>query len=313
MPGRTGTPGRQLPGQTARPPPAGTARPSPESGPPAQTSGTPRTRPHRPGGTGARPPAVRAWEMSVPALSAPAKVQKSILACGSVVAVQNSVTLPRRMWLTFATGTSIDLVPREADNVHSATGRSSLASTSWTSSQNGARSRCPWPDWALGGVHLTGFLLWLSWPVLQSTDLTQGRVSRSSCHLHTFSFASACAPVAVLCGRVEARRAAGWRPRRRSLQGGHGGGQMNLEDFERRGGKDHARFVTQVRDVSGDEAYGLTIDSARTQDTLVREAEELRAEHPRAMWTVAGLEKVADLLKAAAAVTSAREQRTRRG
>ena len=79
---------------------------------------------------------------------------------------------------------------------------------------------------------------------------------------------------------------------------------MNLEDFERRGGKDHARFVTQVR-VSGDEAYELTlaapealirrvladatieltIDSARTQDTLVREAEDLRAEPRRAMWT----------------------------
>jgi hypothetical protein len=88
---------------------------------------------------------------------------------------------------------------------------------------------------------------------------------------------------------------------------------MNLEDFERRGGKDHARFVAQVRDVSGDETYELTIDSARTQDTLVREAEELRAEHRRAMWTVAGLEKVTDLLKAAAAVTSAREQRARRG
>lgn len=92
---------------------------------------------------------------------------------------------------------------------------------------------------------------------------------------------------------------------------------MNLEDFERRGDKDHARFVTQVHDVSGDEAYELTlaapevlirevladatieltIDSARTQDTLVREAEELRAEHRRAMWTVAGLEKITDLLK----------------
>jgi hypothetical protein len=93
---------------------------------------------------------------------------------------------------------------------------------------------------------------------------------------------------------------------------------MNLQDFERRGDKDHARFVTQVRDVSGDEAYELTlaapealirgvladatieltIDSGRTQDTLVRETEDLRAERRRAMWTVAGLEKVADLLKA---------------
>ena len=60
----------------------------------------------------------------------PVQAQKSMLACGSAVAPQNSVTLPSRMWLTFATGTSIDLLPREADSVHSATACSSLASTS---------------------------------------------------------------------------------------------------------------------------------------------------------------------------------------
>ena len=60
----------------------------------------------------------------------PAQDQKSMLACGSVVAVQNSVTLPSRMWLTLATGNSTDLFPREADSMHSATACSSLASTS---------------------------------------------------------------------------------------------------------------------------------------------------------------------------------------
>src|SRR5580658_2524014 len=66
----------------------------------------------------------------------PAQDQKSILACGSVVAAQNSVTLPSRTWLTLATGVSTDLAPREADSVHSATACSSLASTSCTSSRN---------------------------------------------------------------------------------------------------------------------------------------------------------------------------------
>jgi len=92
---------------------------------------------------------------------------------------------------------------------------------------------------------------------------------------------------------------------------------MKLEDFERRGDKGHARFVTQVRDVSGDELFELTlaapeallrkvladatieltIDSARTQESLGRETEKLRAEHRKAMWKVAGLEQVDDLLK----------------
>src|SRR6266487_1967536 len=60
----------------------------------------------------------------------PAHDQKSMLACGSVVAPQNSVILPSRMWLTFATGNSTDLFPREADSMHRATACSSLASTS---------------------------------------------------------------------------------------------------------------------------------------------------------------------------------------
>ena len=59
-----------------------------------------------------------------------------MLTCGSVVAPQNSVTLPSRTWLTLAAGTRTNLVPREADSVHSATACSSLASTSWTSSRN---------------------------------------------------------------------------------------------------------------------------------------------------------------------------------
>jgi hypothetical protein len=42
-----------------------------------------------------------------------------MLACGSVVAVQNSVTLPSRTWATLATGISIDLSPREADSARS--------------------------------------------------------------------------------------------------------------------------------------------------------------------------------------------------
>jgi hypothetical protein len=92
---------------------------------------------------------------------------------------------------------------------------------------------------------------------------------------------------------------------------------MNLEDFERRGDSGRPRFVTTVRDVGGDEVFELTltapealirevlaeatieltIDSARTQETLVRETDHLRAEHREAMWRVAGLEETEDLLK----------------
>ncbi len=70
------------------------------------------------------------WAARGSAVGLPVQAQKSMVACGSAVAPQNSVTLPSRMWLTFATGTSIDLLPREADSVHSATACSSLASTS---------------------------------------------------------------------------------------------------------------------------------------------------------------------------------------
>jgi len=56
--------------------------------------------------------------MSVPALHVAAQAQESIPACGSVVADQNSVTLPSRIWLTFATGISTGLLPREADSTH---------------------------------------------------------------------------------------------------------------------------------------------------------------------------------------------------
>jgi len=42
----------------------------------------------------------------------PAQLQKSMLASGSAVAPQNSVTLPPRTWLTLATGIWIDLPPR---------------------------------------------------------------------------------------------------------------------------------------------------------------------------------------------------------
>ena len=34
---------------------------------------------------------------------------------------------------------------------------------------------------------------------------------------------------------------------------------MNLEDFERRGDKDHGRFVTQVTDVSSHELFELAL------------------------------------------------------
>ena len=86
---------------------------------PCSRPGVPRSDWH-PARTGRMPDVVRL----------PAQDQKSMLACGSVVAVQNSVTLPSRTWATLATGISIDLSPREADSVHNVTACSSLASTS---------------------------------------------------------------------------------------------------------------------------------------------------------------------------------------
>ena len=49
-----------------------------------------------------------------PASLSPGQAQKSRAASGSVVADQNSVVWPSRLWVTFATGTSIDLPPRVA-------------------------------------------------------------------------------------------------------------------------------------------------------------------------------------------------------
>jgi hypothetical protein len=92
---------------------------------------------------------------------------------------------------------------------------------------------------------------------------------------------------------------------------------MNLDDFERRGDRGRPRFVTTVRDVSGDEVFELTlaapeslirevlaaatieltIDSARTQEMLIGETAQLRAEHREAIWRVAGLEESDNLLK----------------
>ena len=60
----------------------------------------------------------------------PGQDQKSMLAWGSVVAPHSSVTLPSRTWVTLTTGILIDLVPREADIVHSTTVCASLARTS---------------------------------------------------------------------------------------------------------------------------------------------------------------------------------------
>ena len=92
---------------------------------------------------------------------------------------------------------------------------------------------------------------------------------------------------------------------------------MKLTDFERRGGKGHGRFVTEVRDVSGDETFELaiagpdalveevfadatielTIDSALAADDLKSRFDELRAEQREHMWSLAGLEKLDHLFK----------------
>jgi hypothetical protein len=92
---------------------------------------------------------------------------------------------------------------------------------------------------------------------------------------------------------------------------------MKLTDFERRGKKGHTRFVTEVRDVSGDEMFELTIagpdalveevfadatieltiDSAQTAEDLKETFDELRAEQRKHVWSLAGLEKVDDFFK----------------
>jgi hypothetical protein len=92
---------------------------------------------------------------------------------------------------------------------------------------------------------------------------------------------------------------------------------MKLTDFERSGDKGYPRLVTQVRDVSGDETFELTIagpealveqvladatieltiDSAQTEKDLKKRFHELRAEQRKQLWSMAGLEKVDDLFK----------------
>jgi hypothetical protein len=92
---------------------------------------------------------------------------------------------------------------------------------------------------------------------------------------------------------------------------------MKLGDFERRGDKSHPRFVTPVRDVSGDEQFELTIagpdalveqvfadatieltiDSAQTAEDLRARFDELRAEQRKHTWSLAGLENVDDFFK----------------
>jgi hypothetical protein len=81
----------------------------------------------RPPSRGREPVWLRGWQ---------GQAQKSRAAFGSVTADQNSVTWPSRLWVTFATGTSIDLPLRVAVSVASTTVCSSLARTSWTSSRN---------------------------------------------------------------------------------------------------------------------------------------------------------------------------------
>jgi hypothetical protein len=92
---------------------------------------------------------------------------------------------------------------------------------------------------------------------------------------------------------------------------------MKLSDFERSGDKGYPRFVTQVRDVSGDERFELTIagpealveqvfadatieltiDSAQTAEDLKNRFDELRSEQRKQMWSLAGLEKIDDFFK----------------
>ena len=92
---------------------------------------------------------------------------------------------------------------------------------------------------------------------------------------------------------------------------------MKLTDFERRGDKSYPRFVTHVRDVSGDEPFELTIagpdalveqvfadatieltiDSAQTADDLRIRFDELRSEQRKHTWSLAGLENVDDFFK----------------
>lgn len=92
---------------------------------------------------------------------------------------------------------------------------------------------------------------------------------------------------------------------------------MKIDEFERRDGKGHTRLVSQLKDVSGDEVFELTIagpeelvnevladatidvtiDSAQTAEDLKRRFDELRADHRKQLWSMAGFESIDDLFK----------------
>jgi hypothetical protein len=92
---------------------------------------------------------------------------------------------------------------------------------------------------------------------------------------------------------------------------------VRIDEFERREDKFYARYVSQVRDVSSDELFELTIagpdelvrevlaeatiditiDSAQSVDDLKRRFDELSAGQRKHMWSLAGLENVDELFK----------------
>jgi hypothetical protein len=92
---------------------------------------------------------------------------------------------------------------------------------------------------------------------------------------------------------------------------------MKIDEFERRHAKGHARLVSQIQDVSGDEQFeltiagpdelvgevfadatiDLTIDSARSVDDIKPQFDEHSAEYRKQVWSLAGLENLDDLFK----------------
>src|SRR5688572_10797879 len=96
---------------------------------------------------------------------------------------------------------------------------------------------------------------------------------------------------------------------------------MKLGDFERVGGRTNRRFVTQVKDVSGDETFeltiagpealvrrvvadatiALTIDSRQSKKKLMPGLNARQADLRKTMRSIAALDKVDGLLKPTAA------------
>lgn len=92
---------------------------------------------------------------------------------------------------------------------------------------------------------------------------------------------------------------------------------MKIDELERRDDRGYTRLVSQVQDVSGDELFEMTIagpaklvdevlgdatidvtiNSAQSTEDLERRFDELRAEHRRQLWSMAGLESIDDLFK----------------